>query len=167
MLYALFLLNEKKHELIINKGVQYLENIQSAEGYWNSFWYFGQYYGTYLCTRIIALIKPQSKCLARTFNFLVNSQRKDGGWGLVGKESDALSTSLALISLSYFKTSRKTKSNLIVENSFKYLLNINNEDNYSQSPIFVNLLNSKLRSKSLTSAYILKAAYLWDKRDKI
>jgi squalene-hopene/tetraprenyl-beta-curcumene cyclase len=98
LLYALALYDGERFSQVIEKGVTYLENQQKTDGSWQSSWYHGPFYGTYVCLRLLALVRPLSPSMARGVNFLEASQRGDGGWG-VEAMSEPLSTALALLGL--------------------------------------------------------------------
>lgn len=52
-LYALFLNDAEKYSDTIKKGIDYLISMQNEEGFWESRWYYGNYYGTYVCLRLM------------------------------------------------------------------------------------------------------------------
>lgn len=108
LLYALALYDGERFSQVIEKGVTYLENQQKADGSWQSSWYHGPFYGTYVCLRLLALVRPLSPSIEQGMNFLGASQREDGGWG-VEEISEPLSTTLALLGLA-MSPSRETDS---------------------------------------------------------
>ncbi len=98
LLYALALYDPDRFAEVTATGAAYIERQQQEEGSWLSTWYHGPYYGTYVCTRLLAQVKPGALALQRAAAFLASSQLPDGSWpGCEGK-GDALNTALALLS---------------------------------------------------------------------
>ena len=58
-LYALHLYDPKAYLSVIQKGISYLFSQQKEEGYWESRWYYGNYYGTYVCVRLLQCFGEQ------------------------------------------------------------------------------------------------------------
>jgi len=109
ILYGLFLYDYENLEDRIIKGVSLVEKRQTVEGYWDSNWYWGNYYGTYVSVRLIAAVKPGSPTLKKAEQYIVSNQNYDGGWGILG--SDPLNTALALLTLSFLKPRKKRQYN--------------------------------------------------------
>ncbi|MHA1322865.1 MAG: hypothetical protein ACTSRL_08705, partial [Candidatus Helarchaeota archaeon] len=60
-IYSLFLYNYSQYRTVVDRGIGVLENEQDSSGAWIcKYWYLGQYYGTFLCTRVIASVKPEA-----------------------------------------------------------------------------------------------------------
>ncbi|KZV26777.1 Beta-amyrin synthase [Dorcoceras hygrometricum] len=74
---------KKEIENFITKAVGYLENIQCLNGSWYGNWGVCFTYGTWFALGGLAAVwkKPYHDCLAVRVDFLLNSQRDDGGWG--------------------------------------------------------------------------------------
>lgn len=70
-----------------------------GDGGWNSTWYAGPYYGTFVCTRAIARDGTARAEVRRVRRFLEERVRNDGGWGSEDASSDPLSTALAISTL--------------------------------------------------------------------
>ncbi len=100
LLYALALIDRKRYSREIERGLRYLEKMQLHDGSWESTWYQGPFYGTYVCLRLLAegQVTRHSRPVHQAAAFLLASQNPDGGWGL-GASSNALDTSLALLGL--------------------------------------------------------------------
>ena len=98
LLYALRLYKPLDFAETVQRGVTYLETQQEDDGSWVSTWYYGPYYGTFVCLRLLAAARPDSPAIPRALQFLRHHQRPDGGWGL-DDASDPLSTALALLGL--------------------------------------------------------------------
>jgi len=98
LLYALALVDPKRFADRIDRGTSYLEAVQRSDGGWESTWYHGPFYGTYVCLRLLACARPDSDAVRRAAAMLRATQNADGGWGGEGA-STALETSLALLGL--------------------------------------------------------------------
>ncbi len=154
VLYGLYLYDYQNFKDGIEKGVSYLERMQSQEGYWDSTWYWGKFYGTYVAVRIIKAVKPGSPSLKRAEEFLINSQNYDGGWGDIG--SDPLNTALALLSLSFLGSS----SYETYIRGIKYLCLTQNKKGYWDKVEFIKMDVGKTtytyKSKVITTQFCLK-----------
>src|SRR5206468_678996 len=100
LLYALTLYDAPRFVAECRRGAECVERLQQADGSWSCRWYFGPFYGTYTCTRLIHALSPHADSLERAADFLRGAQRPDGSWGQPSARSgDALSTALALLAL--------------------------------------------------------------------
>lgn len=81
---------------VVRRAAAWVADRQSPDGSWESTWYVGPFYGTYVCTRFLAATGNATAC-ARAAAFLRAAQRVDGGWGAEG--SDSLATALALLAM--------------------------------------------------------------------
>ncbi|MFX0140070.1 MAG: hypothetical protein ACFFDN_40885, partial [Candidatus Hodarchaeota archaeon] len=82
VIYALWLYNFSLYSQIINDGIELLENNQTIEGYWiANYWYIGPFYASFIISRILCVAKPNSSCLEKFFDYLINIQNLDGSWG--------------------------------------------------------------------------------------
>jgi hypothetical protein len=82
---------------VIAKVVEYIASEQEADGHWESSWYDGPFYGTYISACAIASVREGSKAHMRAVSYLLGAQRPDGGWG--ASRSDPLSTALSVLTL--------------------------------------------------------------------
>jgi squalene-hopene/tetraprenyl-beta-curcumene cyclase len=96
-LFALTLYDRERFNEVLSRGLRYVEDQQGADGCWQSTWYVGPYYGTYVCTRALAVSGRQA-ALSRARSFLLDTQRRDGGWG-GGRICSQLDTALALCAI--------------------------------------------------------------------
>ena len=93
LLHALAHLDARRYGDWIARGKQALL-ARTSDGLWESTWYHGPLYGTFVCTRVLCGVP------AATLTRVCASQRPDGGWGLSpDAPSDPLSTALALLTL--------------------------------------------------------------------
>ena len=155
ILYGLFLYDYKNLESIIKSGVSILEKRQAASGYWKSTWYFGSYYGTYVSSRIIKAVKPDSKTLKKAERFILHTQNYDGGWGNLG--SDPLNTSIALLTLVLLKTINYNSIN----RGISFLFSTQNKKGYWERVEFLKMETAystfAYRSKTITTQFCIKA----------
>ncbi|MTI86864.1 MAG: hypothetical protein FH748_02725 [Balneolaceae bacterium] len=156
-LYALSQMDEAGYREVLSKGCDYLKKEQEVEGYWQSRWYYGDYYGTYVCSRMLQVCAEAagSKSIQKSFNFIMNSQNQDGGWGLEYSVSDALNTSLALLTLRVIDPEKAKKA---IARGERFLLSCQSA-NYSWPGVrFIRpRINEPYKSRTLTTAYVLKA----------
>ncbi|MHA1267379.1 MAG: hypothetical protein ACTSRS_19235, partial [Candidatus Helarchaeota archaeon] len=124
------------------------------------YWYLGQYYGTFLCTRVIASVKPEAPSLANAYTFLLNSQLADGGWGR-NATSNPLDTALALISLHYLKLvgyqvgeSMKQGVEYLCAEQFQ-------NGSYQAVPLWTSYPDTYYQGQTLTTAFVVKALSLY------
>ncbi|GHO97672.1 hypothetical protein KSF_077200 [Reticulibacter mediterranei] len=167
VLYTLALYDETRFAEVIQSGTAYIEKQQAEDGRWVSTWYHGPFYGTYVCTRLLAKVRPSSPALERVQAFLQGSQHADGSWGMPEKEGDPLNTSLALLSWAYLTQLGKLEGAApSVQKALMYLQQSYDEEGQCwpyqeyirmQRPTHV----LSYGSKSVTTAYVIKAAAAW------
>ncbi len=155
ILYGLCLYNYGQLKERIEKAVDCLERRQSADGHWNSTWYWGNYYGTYVALRAIVAVRRDSTTLRKAEKFLVSSQNYDGGWGLIG--SDPLNTALALLALSVIKSGAEE----CIGDGINYLYSKQNMEGHWDRAEFIRMDTSvatlTYKSKTMTTQFCLKA----------
>lgn len=156
MLYGLFLYDNTKYQKQIVDGCEYLINQQEAEGFWNSRWYYGPFYGTYTVVKILSLAGKGEGNIQKGIDFLLNSQKPNGGWSFIGKTQDALSTAIAMLTLCFEKDTAKVKNAL--ENGLSFLQNSQREDGtWAAAKFIAPKMNEPYSSSTLVSSFILKA----------
>ncbi|MDX2191443.1 MAG: prenyltransferase/squalene oxidase repeat-containing protein [Bacteroidota bacterium] len=154
-LYGLSLFDDKKYDLTIKNGLLYILSKQNIQGYWESRWYFGSYYGTYICLKLFHINNLHYPESDKALNFIKSKQNKDGGWGLNFKESDPLSTAFCILSLDLFENTRV--DNYILK-GFKYLKSCQLEDgSFNATPFIKPRGIESYKSKILTTSYALYA----------
>lgn len=149
-LYGLALYDKEKYKEQISKSCKYLFKHQSKDGFWDSRWYYGNYYGTYACLRLFSKMKIQNNQLKKTAEYIKNKQNKDGGWG-VKKISDPLNTAFAMLCLSILNKK-------VPKNGIEYLYQ-NQQPNGSWVAVsFIKpRTNEPYKSSTLTTAIVLRA----------
>lgn len=153
-LYGLYLLDKDRYAKQIIRSSKYLAKEQHNDGYWLSRWYYREYYGTYVCIRILFTNKDLFKAsLKKAIAYILSTQNSDGGWG-ANFISNPLDTAFSLLSLSlYGKASVE-----VVRNAISYLISIQNE-NGGWDP--VNFIKPRYiepyKSSIITTAFVLKA----------
>jgi squalene-hopene/tetraprenyl-beta-curcumene cyclase len=173
LLYALTLYDKNRFTDVIAQGITYLESQQQCDGSWLSTWYYGAYYGTYVCLRLLVATKPDSPAISKALNFLRSSQLDDGGWGLE-KASDPLNTALSLLGLGLAqKCCHKLMDETIAEKALNYLHMNQLEDKGWSKCEFIRMdigratgeVKSILSygSRTITTAFVLEASIVWDR----
>ncbi len=167
VIYTLALYDETRFAEVIQSGTAYIEQQQAEDGSWVSTWYHGPFYGTYVCTRLLAKVRPTSPTLDRARTFLKSSQHADGSWGMPGKEGDPLNSSLALLSWAALTRPGKLEDTApSIQKALAYLQRSSDEEGQCwpyQEYIRMQLTTQVLSygSKSITTAYVIKAATAW------
>jgi squalene-hopene/tetraprenyl-beta-curcumene cyclase len=173
LLYALALYDHVRFAEIIDAGIAYIEAHQQADGSWLSTWYHGPYYGTFVCVRLLARVKPDSLALERAQVFLTTHQMPEVCWGLNEEQGDPLSTALAL--LSYFELARLYKHQDMwpaIQQALAYLhTSYDAEEKAWPNCEFIRMELGRpsgqvtkvlsYGSKTITTAFVLKAATAW------
>lgn len=152
-IYALFAYNPIKYNNVIKNGIDFILNRQNDQGFWESRWYYGNFYGTYVCTRLLSKFnKEYDTQLNKAYKYLTSSQNKDGGWGLK-QNSDSLNTALALLAIN-----KKSELTSIVEKGKDFLVKRQQPDGSWDSVDFIKpKTQESYKSKTLTTAFVLKA----------
>jgi hypothetical protein len=154
--YALELYDSHKHKEQVSKSLQYIVSSQNIEGYWESVWYFGHFYGTYVCLRLFKIFGNQfSDVVSKAIDYIKKEQNDDGGFSLEEElPSDPLSTSFALLAL---KTSPNNCQHAIRQTE-SFLTSCQNGDGSWEAVDFIKpKFLEPYRSKVMTTGYVLKA----------
>lgn len=163
LLYALARYDPKRFAEKLRRGVAYLESRQETDGHWISRWYYGPYYGTYVCLRLLAAVHPGSDAFSAALSFLRESQRSDGGWGL-GNESDPLSTSLALLGLASIWQLHNIGDVAQVWKAVAYLQHSRESEEGWPAVQFIRpRVDEPYSSRTMTAMYVMKATVAWHK----
>lgn len=157
--YSLAILDKAKYDDVIKRTISYVAEHQNDKGFWGSRWYYGNYYGTYVCLRLLKLSeKDHSNEIKKALEYLVESQNNDGGFSIEqNKASDPLSTALAILVLKLFCD----KNHQIIEKAVIYLTSLQNGDGSWKAVDFIKpKVHEPYKSKTLTTAYVLKSLCL-------
>jgi squalene-hopene/tetraprenyl-beta-curcumene cyclase len=98
ILHSLVLYDYIRFQAVIESGVKYVFSQQNVDGSWNSSWYSGPFYGTFVCLRLLRRGGQFPLAITQARTFLIQSRNNDGGWGS-SEHSDPLSTAFALLGL--------------------------------------------------------------------
>ena len=169
LLYALVLADGEDYAGRIARGVAWLCARQTPEGCWNSTWYHGPYYGTYVCTRLLSRTSPAAGNIERAAAFLRTTQYVDGSWG------SALDTALALLALAYVQASPFGDAG-DVDRASRALASLRvtaEPDGAWAAHDFIRMDTGRAAgtvapilsygSRTITTAFAVKAAALWDR----
>lgn len=72
------------------KALNYIFNAQHIQGYWDSQWYWGRFYGTLVCVRLIAQVWPGHPSLSRSLAFIEQALASDSEIGSLLSAAHAL-----------------------------------------------------------------------------
>jgi len=152
-LYALFLYDAQKYSKTIKDGINYIISQQDKDGFWKSRWYYGNYYGTYVCTRLLNCFpKYYTDTKQKSLQFLLKTQNKDGSFG--DTENYILSTSFARLSLGLISDVNSQCYN----DSAKFLISKQQYDGSWRAENFIKpKTNEPYKSKTLVTAFALKS----------
>lgn len=161
LLIALFLYDRERFAEVIERGINFIESQQRADGSWATRWYFGPYYGIYVCLRVLAACRPHAVAVEKALTFVRDHQNEDGGWGLPG--SDPLSTALALLALaSVQQCSGELADQERATRAQAYLLSHMEADKAWQNCKLIYVGCGEFHgSRTITTNYVLKAAVAW------
>lgn len=96
-LYSLSLYNYEKYKEIIEKGTRWILSKQDEDGKWDATWYSGNYYGAYMCSRLLKQLDVKNNSRKRLVNYLISSQNSNSSWG--EGNGNVQDTALALVAL--------------------------------------------------------------------
>lgn len=165
-LYGLWVYDFARFLQVIERGARFVREQQDDGGSWQSTWYPGPYYGTYVCVRLLAELGNDDP-LDRAREFLLASQRSNGGWGF-GSHADQLSTAMALCALATIVARRGQRQNDDRIHQAVEMLAGTTTGGRWDSPTFIHMNGGRAHgrdgpwlrygSSALTAAYVLKAA---------
>jgi squalene-hopene/tetraprenyl-beta-curcumene cyclase len=156
LLYALVLYDRERFAATIERGIHWLETRQEADGSWRSTWYYGPFYGTYVCLRLLTAACPDSPAIAAARGFLTAQQRSDGGWGFEAA-SDLLSSALAVLGLRAIEGPAATSA--VGERALGYFARaVRGSEPWPLIRFIKPRLNDPYGSRTITANYVLKAA---------
>lgn len=151
-LYALHLYDSEKYFPVIMKGINYILGEQKNDGYWESRWYYGNYYGTYVCLRLLNCF-PNDYTIEKqnALKFILKSQNENGSFG--AEEFIILSTAFSRLSLKYFP-----KTETVLQKSKNFLSENQQNDGSWRAENFIKpRANEPYKSKTLTTSFVLKS----------
>lgn len=154
--YALHLLDSDLYKKQITISLEYVVNHQQPTGCWESVWYYGDYYGTYACLRLLACFGEQfSSTMQKAIDYIRETQNTDGGFGQSPQQaSDPLSTSLALLAYGFCTKKKDT----VINNAIHYLTSCQLPDGSWAAVDFIKpKLLEPYKSKTMTTGFVIKA----------
>ena len=171
LLHALHIYDPAAFAPTLERGLDFIERVQAADGSWSSTWYYGPFYGVFVAVRALAAVRPSSGSLQRALGFVREGQRPDGSWG-VGGGADALSTSLALLTLALAPPERTQASDSErAGRALHWLESVRRTEGWSGCPFIQMNVNRAsggpvatvfYSSRTITTAFVLRAALSWD-----
>jgi squalene-hopene/tetraprenyl-beta-curcumene cyclase len=174
LLDALLVWEPFRYNQISLNAVRYIEAQQQPAGSWLSTWYYGPFYGTYACSRLVRRLHLGSTTMQKAEVFLHQTQAEDGGWG-VGPGSDPLSTGLALLGLANVEAGEPAENQIAtVTRSLDFLASSMHGDRAWIGAPFIKMPVNRpgglggpeitFGSSTITAAYCLKATLAWRPR---
>jgi squalene-hopene/tetraprenyl-beta-curcumene cyclase len=172
LLYALAIVDPKRYAERLDRGATFLEACQRDDGGWNSTWYHGPFYGTYVCLRLLSRVRPGSDAVRRAAAMLRAARNSDGGWGEDGA-STALETSLALLGLAAVDAAGAGTSEdaLLASRALDRLRSEGRDDGSWPAGDFIRMEVGRATggptyvvshgSRTLTTTFVMKAALAW------
>jgi hypothetical protein len=154
--YALKIYDSIKYSTSIKNAISYILANQNKLGFWESRWYYGNYYGTYMCLRLLKDRKDSYKSnIEIAIKYILEQQSVDGGFALLNnKKSDPLSTAYAILSLRIFFDQNHNS----VKKAVDYLRINQNKNGYWEATDFIKpKAQEPYGSRTITTAIVLKA----------
>lgn len=97
---SLYMAGEERHRPILQASAQLLRRHQSAEGYWEAYWWHGHTYVTYHAAWLLHALGEAPEQVARAVGWAARQQGEDGGWSNgTGGQAAAFHTALGLSTL--------------------------------------------------------------------
>ena len=139
---------------MVQRAANYLWGAREAGGFWNSRWYVGPYYGTYVGIRyFVRYTERPWEDYVSTIDYLLGAQAGDGSFA-----GNALSTSLALLTLAELMPYHQEIPSAI-NRGRRYLIDLCTErpEAIGAHPFIIPRVGQPFGSRTLTIGYILKA----------
>lgn len=165
LLFALLLYDRGRFDGVIRRGAAWLARAQRPDGTWPSRWYKGPYYAIHVCMRLLSALAPGAPAVASSLAFLRQTQRSDGGFGLDGRPSDPLSTSLALLALAEGQLSGVEPADherAARARSFLAATCDEGDGGFPAHELIFKGIGAFHGSRTYTALFALKAALAWD-----
>ena len=97
---ALHAVEDPSHRPVLEACARLLRDTQSAEGFWEGYWWHGRTYTTSHAARLLSLLGGDPEPVARAARWLLGARQPGGGWGNgTGSEAAPFHTALALSTL--------------------------------------------------------------------
>lgn len=169
LVFALTLYDPTRFAAAIKRGIQFLLKSHDQKYFWNSTWYYGNYYGTYVSLRAICAANGSRETIEKSVMRLETTRHPDGSWSVDGQGSSALQTALALLALSIAKKHLGSRvDSRWLKSSLAYLTDSGGADgNWPASP-FIQMPMGRphgyvhtiltYESSAITNNYVAKAA---------
>lgn len=159
MLYALSCYDTNKYDSTLIEGTQAVADAQVSSGEWPSPWCSNKFFSMYLCVRLLTTVRIRDETLQKCCEYLLQSQRDDGGWG--HHESDSLSTALALLTLMLLGDAGCGVSEQAVERGVAFVLVQQQPDGGWNRAFFMRLALANrhivYKNRTITTAFALRA----------
>jgi len=155
-IYALSIYDATQYKSTIENAISFILENQNELGFWLSRWYYGNYYGTYACLRLLSeYSEDYTTYIQKGLEYILDEQNDDGGFSMTNTtESDALSTSFAILSLKLFFN----RDHQSIQRAIDYLkMNQHPSGCWNASDFIKPKAQEPYKSKTITTAFVLKA----------
>lgn len=140
----------------IENGIEYLKKCHGEDGFWNSSWYCGKMYGTYVCTRAIVQNNRTDEIIDKILENILELFDEDGKYKGTFVINDYLYCILILINLLKCKSVNSVKISRILGRVNKYLSTvIDDEEGFIESSPFIKVADVKYRNANHDYKYVL------------
>lgn len=157
LLYGLHLYDPERFRVLIDKGLEYVISQQRKAGDWESTWYFGNYYGMYVCLRIIKAGSVYNQSADITKKYILKNQQPNGSW-----DGETTYTAFAILALSLLEMNKTELSSFI--RGIEFLLSTQDDGGSWRAGKFIRMSHPERKqtfipytSRTITAAYCLKA----------
>jgi squalene-hopene/tetraprenyl-beta-curcumene cyclase len=174
LLHAFHVYDPARFGSTLERGLDFIERAQAADGSWSSTWYYGPFYGVFVGVRALAAARPSSGSISRAIGFLRASQLQGGGWG-VGADADPLSTGLALLALAFVPNELTQLPDVERASSARQWLEATHRTEGWIGCPFIQMDVGRATggpvnkvfysSRTITTAFVMRAALAWDLRE--
>jgi squalene-hopene/tetraprenyl-beta-curcumene cyclase len=153
--YALLLFDRSRFAPEITAAARWVASRQRATGTWSGTWYLGTAYTTYAAVRLLAAAGGFSVERDAARQYIMSTQRRDGGWGRVDEPSNPLDTAHALLALDAVS---KCATEPVRGRALDYLAEFS-PDAWPAVPFICQERDDPrpLASRTITAAYVAKA----------
>lgn len=112
------------HEIGFDQYINYkiLQNAQTKEGYWRSYFYLSKYYASYFVLKLLCETGKLPTQREKGLSFIYSTQNSDGSWG---SPPNSYETALAVNTMLVCK-----KNNSVTQEGIAYLLKQQTRDGY-------------------------------------
>lgn len=140
----------------VGRSVAYLKHCQGEDGFWNSSWYCGKMYGTYVCARAIIQNDSNDEIIDKILENILNMFDEGGKYKNPFVINDYLYCILTIIDILKCRFINDTKINNILESVTIYLSRvIDDEEGFIGTSPFIKVADVKYEKAGHVYSYVL------------